>query len=49
MIKYPIKTVNTIIRLRTADGKEWLISQHTWTGLDQSGNEVSKMIEDHET
>ena len=39
---YPIKEVDTIIRIKKADGTEWLASTQTWTGLDRHGNELSK-------
>jgi hypothetical protein len=39
---YPIKEVDTIIRIKKADGTEWLASTQTWTGLDRYGNEISK-------
>jgi hypothetical protein len=47
--KYPIKTVYQITRLKTADGKEWLISRQMWTGLDRLGNEVPSAMDDKET
>src|SRR5215208_2921843 len=46
--KYPIKTLNALIRLRTVDGKEWILSRQMWTGLDRLGNEISKAMEDKE-
>ena len=39
---YPLKEVDTIIRIKKADGTEWLASTQTWTGLDRYGNEISK-------
>ena len=39
---YPIKEVDTIIRIKKADGTEWLVSTQTSTGLDRHGNEISK-------
>jgi len=38
----PIKEVDTIIRIKKADGTEWLASTQIWTGLDRQGNEISK-------
>src|SRR4030095_15751889 len=38
---YPIKEVDTITRIKKADGTEWLASTQTWTGLDRNGNELS--------
>lgn len=46
--KYPIKTLNSLIRLKTTDGKEWLLSRQYWTGLDRLGNEIPKAMEDKE-
>jgi hypothetical protein len=40
--KYPLKEVDTIIRIKKADGTEWLASTQTWTGIDRYGNEISK-------
>ena len=31
---YPIKHANQIIRMKTADGKEWLKSKQQWTAVD---------------
>jgi hypothetical protein len=39
---HPLKEVDTIIRIKKADGTEWLASTQTWTGLDRYGNEISK-------
>jgi hypothetical protein len=39
---YPLKEVDIIIRIKKADGKEWLASTQTWTGLDRYGNEINK-------
>jgi hypothetical protein len=33
-LKYPIKHTNCIIRIRIADGSEWLKSRQQWYGLD---------------
>jgi hypothetical protein len=46
--KFPVITVNSIIRSRTSDGKEWLLSRQTYQGLDRVGNIVSKSIDDQE-
>jgi hypothetical protein len=46
--KYPIKSVNEIIRKRLVDGTEWILSRQYWTGLDQLGNEVNISINDKE-
>jgi hypothetical protein len=34
--------VDTITRIKKADGTEWLASTQTWTGLDGYGNEINK-------
>jgi hypothetical protein len=47
-LKYPIKNTNEIFRIRIADGSEWLMSRQFWTGLDQSGNPISKSFNDKE-
>ena len=39
---YPVREVDTIIRIKKADGIEWLASTQTWTGLDRYGNEINK-------
>jgi hypothetical protein len=39
---YPLKEVDTIIRIKKADGTEWLTSTQTWTGIDRYGNEINK-------
>jgi hypothetical protein len=39
---YPLKEVDSIIRIKKADGTEWLASTQTWTGLDRYGNEINK-------
>jgi glutamyl-tRNA reductase len=39
---YPIKHVNQIIRLKTADGKEWLKSKQQWIAIDNQGSEGSR-------
>lgn len=47
-LKYPLKYVNIIIRLRTAEGSEYLKSSQTWIRLDQAGNPVSISMDDKE-
>lgn len=47
-LKCPLKYVNSIIRLRTAEGSEYLKSRQTWIGLDQAGNPVSISMDDKE-
>jgi hypothetical protein len=32
---YPIRQANQIIRIKTADGKEWLKSKQQWIAIDQ--------------
>jgi hypothetical protein len=39
---YPVKEVDTIIRIKKADGAEWFASTQTWIGLDRYGNEMNK-------
>jgi hypothetical protein len=46
--KYPIKKVDTVIRIQKADGSEWLKSRQTWIGLDRLGNDVPKTFVDLE-
>ena len=45
---YPVKHVNSIIRVRTMDGKEWLKSRQMWYGLDQAGNQIAQSMDDKE-
>jgi hypothetical protein len=40
-VEYPVKHVNSIIRIRTADGSEWLVSRQQWWGLDEAGNTIN--------
>jgi hypothetical protein len=40
--RYPFKKVDTIIRIKKADGSEWLKSRQSWIGLDRLGNDVPK-------
>jgi hypothetical protein len=47
-IKYPFNKVDTIIRIKKADGSEWLKSRQTWIGLDRLGNDVTKTFVDPE-
>jgi hypothetical protein len=46
--KYPVKKVDTIIRIKKADGSEWLKSRQTWIGLDRLGNDIPKTFVDSE-
>jgi hypothetical protein len=39
---YPLKEVDTIVRIKKADGTEWLTSTQTWIGLYRYGNEINK-------
>jgi hypothetical protein len=45
---YPIKHANQIIRIQTADNKEWLASRQQWTAVDSQGNEITKSFNDPE-
>jgi hypothetical protein len=45
--KYPLKHVNSIIRVRTNDG-EYLKSRQQWWGLDQAGNTINQTFDDKE-
>jgi hypothetical protein len=40
-LKYPLKYVNSIYRVRTADMSEWLMSTQTWYGIDVFGNALN--------
>jgi hypothetical protein len=46
--KYPVKKVDSIIRIKKADGSEWLKSRQSWTGLDRLGNDIPKTFIDPE-
>jgi hypothetical protein len=46
--KYPIKKVDSIIRIKKADDSEWLKSRQTWIGLDRLGNDILKTFVDLE-
>jgi hypothetical protein len=46
--KYPVKKVDTIIRIKKADGTEWLKSRQTWIGSDRLGNDITKCFVDPE-
>jgi hypothetical protein len=46
--KYPAKKVDTIIRIKKADGTEWLKRRQTWIGLDRLGNDITKCFVDPE-
>jgi hypothetical protein len=39
---YPLKEVDSIIRIKKVDGTEWIATTQTWTGLDRYGNEINK-------
>jgi hypothetical protein len=45
---YPIKQANQIIRIKTADGKEWLKSKQQWIAIDSQGNEIMESFSDLE-
>jgi hypothetical protein len=47
-LKYPLKSVNEIYRIRLVDGSEWLKSRQEWTGLDQLGNAINISMNDKE-
>jgi hypothetical protein len=46
--KYPVKKIDEIIRIKKADGTEWLVSRQTWVGLDRLGNDMTKCFVDPE-
>jgi hypothetical protein len=46
--KYPVKKVDSIIRIKKADASEWLKSRQTWIGLDRLGNDIPKTFVDPE-
>src|SRR5918996_1353959 len=46
--KYPVRQVLQIIRIKRADGTEWLKSRGTLVGLDKAGNEVEHSFVDPE-
>jgi hypothetical protein len=41
--KYPVKKIDEIIRIKKADGSEWLVSRQTWIGLDRLGNDMTSV------
>ena len=45
---YPIKKANQIIRIKTADGREWLKSKQQCTAIDSQGNEIMESFADPE-
>jgi hypothetical protein len=47
-LKYPLKSVNEIIRKRLVDGTEWILSRQEWIGLDQLGNAINISMIDKE-
>jgi hypothetical protein len=46
--KYPVKKVDSIIRIKKADGSEWLKSRQSRIGLDRLGNDILKTFVDPE-
>jgi hypothetical protein len=46
--KYPLKKIDEIIRIKKADGTEWLTSRQTWVGIDRLGNDMTKCFVDPE-
>jgi hypothetical protein len=46
-VKYPLKHVNSIIRIRTNNG-EYLKSRQMWWGLDEAGNPLNQSMDDKE-
>jgi hypothetical protein len=46
--KYPVKKLDEIIRIKKADGTEWLTSRQTWVGIDRFGNDMTKCFVDPE-
>ena len=42
--KYPVMKVDSIIRIKKADGSEWLKSRQTWIGLDRLGNDITNAL-----
>ena len=46
--KYPVKKIDSIIRIQKVDGSEWLKSRQTWIGLDRLGNDIPKTFVDPE-
>jgi hypothetical protein len=47
-VKYPLKYVNSIIRVRAKDGNEYLKSRQQWWGLDEAGNPINQTMDDKE-
>ena len=47
-VKYPLKHVNCIIRVRALDGNEYLKSRQQWWGLDEAGNPINQTMDDKE-
>jgi hypothetical protein len=43
-----VRKANQIIRLRTADGKEWLKSKQLCIAIDSQGNEIMESFTDLE-
>ena len=47
-LEYPVKYVNSIIKIRAADGSKWLKSRQQWWGLDEAGNPINQTMDDKE-
>ena len=47
-LKYPIKSISEIYRIRIADGSEWLKSRQMWTGLNDAGSPIDQSMNDKE-
>ena len=45
---YPIKQANQIIRIKKADGREWLKSKQQWIAIVSQGNEIMESYADPE-
>jgi hypothetical protein len=48
-LQYPVKYVNSIIRVRALDSSEWIKTRQMWWGLDQAGNPLNISMNDKET
>jgi len=47
-LPYPVKYVNSIIRVRTPDSREWVKTRQQWYGLDVAGNPINISMDDKE-
>jgi hypothetical protein len=47
-VKYPLKHVNSIIRIRANDGNEYLKSRQQWWGLDEADIPINQTMDDKE-